>query len=177
MLYSGSDDETVRVWRVAAGTLVRTLRGHVGSVLALAISPGSLLASAGFDRSVKLWDVRTASRGCGSCKSVREFASHERSIEGSSTMGLAFSTDGKFVLASTDDAAVGIWAVASGEPVRYLRGHARSVTSLAFSRRGDLLASGSEDGTALLWNGTAALAFPTPAPTAGPPTPSPSPAP
>merc|ERR1719160_775058 len=83
-------------------------------------------------------------------------------------MGLAFSADGKFVLASTDDAAVGIWAVASGEPVRYLRGHARSVTSLAFSRKGDLLASGSEDGTALLWNGTAALAFPTPAPTHAP---------
>ena len=53
---TGSDDKTVRVWSLADGTLVRTIRlpagpGNVGKVYAVAISPdGALIAAGGWTR-------------------------------------------------------------------------------------------------------------------------------
>ena len=55
---TGSDDKTVRVWSLADGTLLRTIRlpagpGNVGKVYAVAISPdGALLAAGGWTRGV-----------------------------------------------------------------------------------------------------------------------------
>ena len=46
ILASGSIDNTVRLWLVSDGTLLRTLEGHTGSVLSVAFSPdGQTLAS------------------------------------------------------------------------------------------------------------------------------------
>ena len=46
---SGSNDKTVKVWDLEAGTCVGTLEGHQSSVHSVAISPdGTLIASTGF---------------------------------------------------------------------------------------------------------------------------------
>ena len=49
---TGSDDKTVRVWSLADGKLLRTIRmpagpGNVGKIYAVAISPDSDLVAAG----------------------------------------------------------------------------------------------------------------------------------
>jgi WD40 repeat protein len=59
LLASGSADNTVRLWRVSDGALLRTLEGHTGSVASAAFSPdGRLLASGSIDGTVRLWGVR-----------------------------------------------------------------------------------------------------------------------
>ncbi len=59
-LASGSVDNTVKLWDVASGRLLRTLEGHTGSVQAIAFSPdGTLLASKSSDQTIRLWSCAT----------------------------------------------------------------------------------------------------------------------
>jgi RNA polymerase sigma factor (sigma-70 family) len=61
LLASGSEDRTVKLWRVATGETLTTLSGHTGHVRAVAFSrDGAVLASGGADRTVRLWEVPPA---------------------------------------------------------------------------------------------------------------------
>ncbi|MFI5526688.1 trypsin-like peptidase domain-containing protein, partial [Streptomyces platensis] len=64
---------------------------------------------------------------------------------------IAFSPDGKILVAGSGDGTVRLWSLASGKPRAPLRGHTDSVLSAVFSPDGRTLATGSEDKTVRLW--------------------------
>jgi WD40 repeat protein len=58
LLASGSNDNSVKLWSLPDGALLKTLTGHTDDVYAVAISPdGRLLASSGKDKTIKLWSL------------------------------------------------------------------------------------------------------------------------
>ncbi|MEJ7653006.1 MAG: hypothetical protein WKH64_06520 [Chloroflexia bacterium] len=60
LLASSGEDQTVRLWEVAAGRGVLTLLGHTNEVVSVAFSTdGRIVASGSGDGTIKLWDVGT----------------------------------------------------------------------------------------------------------------------
>ena len=59
-IVSGSGDDTVKVWDLNTGALLRTLTGHTDRVLSVAVTrDGSQIVSGSFDKTLKVWDLNT----------------------------------------------------------------------------------------------------------------------
>jgi WD40 repeat protein len=122
----------------------KTLTGHTGEVLVVAFSPnGKLLASAGRDRTVLLWDTETwKSRGMPS--------DHPGSI-----VGLAFSSDGgrlASVSPVADGCCVRVSDVYAAKQIDTLGGPQSGQWGVTWSPDGTRLATGGSDKTLRVWD-------------------------
>jgi WD40 repeat protein len=112
-------------------------------VSALAFAPdGTLLASAGDDKTVGLWNVST-----GTLRT--RLLGHRRGVT-----ALAFSPDGRMLASGGIDRTVRLWEVATGKERRRYEGHLGPVGKLAFSADGRRLASAGGDTSVLVWSVT-----------------------
>jgi WD40 repeat protein len=134
-------DSEIRLWRVADGKNLLSLKGHTSWVWSVAFSPdGQLLASGSDDKTIRLWDVQT-----GQCwQTLQGHASQIWSV--------AFSPDGQLLASGSEDHTVKLWDVSTGECLQGFEGHENWVRSVAFSPDGRLVASGSDDHTVKLWD-------------------------
>ena len=137
----GSDDHTVKLWDLVSGQQVHALRGHIGMISSVAISPdGRWLASAAgqiyvgsdkVDNSVRIWNAHDG-------RGLRTLVEHKDKVN-----AVAFSPDGKLLASGSSDKTVKLWDPATGKELRTLAGHTGEVNAVAFSPDGRLLASGA----------------------------------
>jgi WD40 repeat protein len=65
---------------------------------------------------------------------------------------VAVSPDGRAVVSGSDDGAVRIWDMATGQALRTLEGHRKGVNAVAVSRDGQRVVSASDDGMVRVWD-------------------------
>jgi len=141
IITAGFNDNTIKVWDLATGDELMTLRGHESRMQALAISAdGKRIASCGDDRMIKLYDARSGTE-------VTTLRGHRGSV-----LTIAFSPDGKKVVSGSFDKTVKLWDAETGTEIDTLDGHQDSLASVAFSPDGKRIVSGSDDKTIKLWD-------------------------
>ncbi|MDH6130779.1 hypothetical protein P3T37_000146 [Kitasatospora sp. MAA4] len=131
-VYHGRRHSGPRLWL--------TLTGHQGPVVSVAFgSDGSTVASAGADRTVRLWNL--AAQGASTVLAQQQ----------GEVRAVAFGADSG-LLAGARDSTVVVWDIHSKQETGRHSAHTNVVTSLAFKPGGGILASGSTDQTVRLWD-------------------------
>ncbi len=153
-LASGSWDNTIRLWDLSKPNPEPEVIGeHQNKVFAVAFDQNSqILASASADRTIKLWkDFKNGE------KNPEILTGHKDGVS-----SVAFSPDGRWLASGSwsKDATVRLWDLQhpdSNSKILWkhenLETHkGKSVTSVAFSPDGQMLASGSDDTTIKLFD-------------------------
>lgn len=126
----------------AAAQTTTEFKGHTGLVFDVAVSPdGSTLATASFDNTIKLWDIKTA-------KEKTTLKGHTAPV-----YSVAFSPDGSLIASSGADNTIRVWDK-EGKFLREMKGHSDLVQAVAFAPDNSTLASagGTKDKSVRLWN-------------------------
>ena len=134
---SASDDGNLVLWNIETGEDDAMLVGHSGPVYCCDWNRScGVAASAGKDRSLRLWDMRDTDSGVVSCLNALE--GHAERV-----FDVTFSTVQEHVLASASrDQTVRLWDVDRQAETLRLGQHADEVYTCAFSQDGGTVAAG-----------------------------------
>lgn len=129
------------------------LHGHTSAISQVRISPdGRFIASASADGTLKIWDASTGIH-------MDTLVGHMAGVS-----CVAWSPDSNTLASGSDDKAIRLWDRVTGRPktttrksmsgqeMAPLRGHHNYIHCLAFSPKGNILASGSYDEAVFLWD-------------------------
>ena len=137
---TGDSGCAIGLWKVSDCQQIVFCKGHTDWIRSLTFSPdGTTLASASFDKTVKLWDIRT-----GEC--LKTLQGHGR------VNSVSISPDGKTLASGSHDKTVTLWDIRTGECLKTFQGHTDTVRSVEISSDGRIIASGSSDKTIKLWD-------------------------
>jgi WD40 repeat protein len=147
-LAAGGHGNTFTVWDLERKWSPLARRTHEVSwaaeqsdVWAIAFSPdGSLLATGHMDSSISIWDAKRR-------KELKNWY-----VRDASTQDVEFCPDGTLLATAQQDGSVYLWDVGTAQGLAKLAGHEGGVKSIAWSpANAEVLASGGEDGTVVVW--------------------------
>jgi len=130
LVASGGDDNSIRLWDLAAGEVSQVLRGHGNAVRSVAFSPnGDFILSGGQekeDKQIRLWNLA----GYQEVRVLHAtvFAGHDDAV-----LSARFSSDGRQIVTASRDRTAALWDVASAKELRkFEEGHEFLATSAVF---------------------------------------------
>ena len=147
-IVSGSDDNTVKVWRwdwSSENFSVLTLDDHTKAVDSVAIM-GRWIVSGSRDKTVKVWNTDGKL-----LNTLKGHSRHVSSVAISNTMIIDGSDFGVIVVSGSGDRTIKIWSHTNETLLKTLKGHTNDVYSIAILGT-DRIVSGSNDRTIKIWN-------------------------
>ncbi|RMZ74958.1 hypothetical protein DV737_g5582, partial [Chaetothyriales sp. CBS 132003] len=136
ILVSGGCDRDVRVWDMATGRSIHTLRGHTSTVRCLKMSDANTAISGSRDTTLRIWDISS-----GMCKNV--LVGHQASVR-------CLAIYGDLVVSGSYDTTARVWSISEGRCLRTLAGHFSQIYAIAFD--GQRIATGSLDTSVRIWD-------------------------
>ncbi|KAK9239168.1 WD40 repeat-like protein [Lipomyces kononenkoae] len=149
LLLSGSRDKTLIVWQLtrdetAYGVPKRSLHGHSHIVQDAVISSDGLYAiSASWDKTMRLWELKTG-------KTIHRFVGHTSDV-----LSVSFSSDNRQIVSGSRDKTIKLWNILA--ECKYTitdRGHSDWVSTVRFSPNpaNPLIVSAGWDKLVKVWN-------------------------
>ncbi|XP_071443730.1 notchless protein homolog 1 isoform X2 [Hetaerina americana] len=134
-IVSGSDDFTLFMWQPEKDKKpLARLTGHQQLVNDVRFSPDTrLLASASFDKSIKLWDGRSGSF-------LGTLRGHVQAV-----YVISWAADSRLLVSGSADSTLKVWNVKKQKLEMDLPGHADEVYAVDWSPDGLVVASGGKD--------------------------------
>ena len=128
-------------WQRQLHLELKTLRGHTGSVLAVAYSPdGQRIVTGSADHTARVWDAANG-------KGILTLRGHDGPVS-----SVAFSSNGRRIVTGSWDKTAKVWDSTNGTRLLTLSGHTNRVFSVAISPDGQSIVTGSVDQTAKVWD-------------------------
>jgi len=178
LLYSASQDRTIKVWHADTGIMQNELKGHAHWVNCLALSTDYVLRTGCFDHKQKTfandkemqeyalerYNKAKDERGEILVSGSDDFtmfmwqpAKHNKSLarltgHQALIIQIAFSPDGFYFVSASFDKSIKLWEGKTGKFITSFRGHVASVYQVAWSADSRLLVSGSKDTTLKIWD-------------------------
>src|SRR5262249_21686104 len=115
-----AESGVVELWTWPGGKLLGRLEGHDDLVYDVAWLSSGTLATAGADRTVRLWDAATR-------RATATLTGHSGPV-----LALAAAPDGSLLCSGSADHTIRVWELPSGKLLRSLNNHLGPVHALAF---------------------------------------------
>jgi len=141
MLVSGSDDFTMFLWKPSSEkTSVARMTGHQQLVNDVKFSPDArLVASASFDKSIRVWCGKTGRFMC-------TFRGHVQAV-----YQLAWAADSRLLVSGSADSTLKLWSMETKKLHTDLPGHGDEVYTVDWSPDGQRVVSGAKDKLLRIW--------------------------
>lgn len=140
-LVTASEDCTMYLWEPSKSTKpLQRMVGHQKGVNHVTFSgDGVLIASAGFDNHVKLWQAKDG-------KFLQTLRGHVAPV-----YQCAFSPDSRLLVSGSKDTTLKAWDVRTGKLAENLPGHKDEVFAVDWAPDGERVGSGGQDKAVKIW--------------------------
>ncbi|XP_059650011.1 protein JINGUBANG-like [Cornus florida] len=146
LLYTGSWDKTLKIWRISDSKCLETVNGHEDAVNGVVVGFGGLVFTGSADGTVKVWRRELGGKSCKHVL-VEVLIKQENAIT-----AVASDAAGATIYCGSSDGLVRLWdrekRLAYGG---VLRGHKMAVLCVAVAADGGLVVSGSADKGICVW--------------------------
>jgi|GEM_PF-1283760 len=139
---SPSASNTVIIWEVSTGEMVRTIDGHTDGVWSAQYSPDGkfILTSGSGDSTARIWNATSGEQ-------LYVFSGHTDWV-----IDANWNSDGTRIVTASNDNSAKVWDASTGQELFSIVGHQDDLRSAWFSPDDEQILTSGHDGTVRLWN-------------------------
>jgi RNA polymerase sigma factor (sigma-70 family) len=138
----GNSDESIQLFDFASSRELLRIKGHRGSVYAVAFLPGGRLVSAALDDTIRVWDTASG-------KELRRLETGHKGLR-----RLVVAADGKIMASGGDDDVIRVWDIATGKKLHEwkAKGPRKEPCDLVLAPDGRTLVAAAGEETLRVWD-------------------------